>query len=965
MGNLKKILAVILTMVLLASITLPALAYVKNTDEALKLQAIKLMAGGPADLNLDESLNRIQGLTFAIRAAGKEDEALAMSDSEVESILAYVVDKDKIPNWANGAAKRYVAYAVKHKYTLGTDSTILPKVRFGPMDPISGTSFMVFLMKSGMGYENVNTANIIDSAMSASVITASQAITYGMKPELIRDDAAGILYTAAMTGVNFDGEKLIESLVESGSIVKQDAIDAGFIKEETITMTAKALGVNKIELQFSQAIDTSKINIDISKDNYKPEVKEITYSQDNKTVIIEFAINLPDGNYILNVISASTNPLVASIKIAASKIASIKFASEVAIKRGNDVTVNVIALDQYGQDVTYRLNNSSVYASPIGKGASISDGVITVRGANADTFKINTDIGITIFESTSTISEFKSFKVAASASIASITFAEITSDDKEYRNKPIDVIAMTTNADKYYLPITLTDKDGNQISAEDIGNVQISSTNPQVVRLADVPIVNHKEKGTVIKFKDTGVKLSGTSYIMVLVPTTGVSATKSFEILEEPKIDTVTLTKPTGTIKQGSPVILPISLMDNYNNAISLKDVDFSGTGSTLIMNGSTILTSNGATFSVDKDYTTGQSNVMVTPTSSNVVITVTTATHKFAHLNLVALEASIPKAIQGVESDFASVLINGSGLSTKLEGKVVFTDQYGDKMPAPAYRLSKANYTSYYYIIYKKASIGSTVFDTSTGTIHSTTTSGTDTYIIELLDKDSKTMASKEINIRVIKPSDISSFGIDDLDLFYTDISGAGTHRQTITIHGLYDSKKVVINQDMIVHIGASNGLAGFDSNTKIYTPVSINTNGEEKSATITVYVNNGNEIVPITKDVLFSNAAPEAKDVIVKYDGAVINTDTITIPYTELNNRSLLDLSRDNSKLSISAKDQYGIERPITSYNFVVTGNNTSGIVNSIGFATGFTTADRGKSLNVNVFVDNLYTVLKIIIE
>jgi len=158
MKNLKKLLAVVLTVVLLASMMVTSLAVVENAEKGILLQAIGLMAGGVNDLNLDQELNRIQGLTFAIRAAGKEAEALSMSNSEVETILANVVDRNSIPNWANGYAQKYVAYAVKNKYTLGTDSTILPKVRFGPMDPISGTSFMVFLMKSGMGYSDVTTA---------------------------------------------------------------------------------------------------------------------------------------------------------------------------------------------------------------------------------------------------------------------------------------------------------------------------------------------------------------------------------------------------------------------------------------------------------------------------------------------------------------------------------------------------------------------------------------------------------------------------------------------------------------------------------------------------------------------------------------------------------------------------------------------------------------------------------------
>lgn len=966
MGNLKKILAVILTVVFLASMTVPALAAVENTEEALKLLAIGLMAGGPEDLNLDEDLNRIQGLTFAIRAAGKEAEALAMSESEVQSILAGVIDRDKIPNWANGYAQKYVAYAVKHKYTLGTDSTILPKVKFGPMDSISGTSFMVFLMKSGMGYKDVHTGNVVDEAIDAQVLTASQAIIYGKKPELIRDDAAGILYTAAMTGVNADGRKLIESLIESGFVKKLDAINSGFMIEETTTMTAKAIGVRKIEVQFSRPVDISKANIEVTRGYTKPSVKAITFSNDKKTALIEFNTDLPGGEYVVTVTDISDKVLKTTITIESSKLATIEFVSDVAIKKGNDVTVRVIGKNQYGEDITPRLNSCTVFAVPEGGSVSILNGVVTVRGVNSDTFKVDSYIVITVVDSITGLSAANRFKIAASASVTTISFGEITSDDKDYRNSTIDVTAMTTNAHRYYLPISLTDQYGNALKAEDIGNIQVYSTNPEILRLDDIPIVNHKDKGTIIKFKDTGKEISGTVLIVVVAPSTGANASKTIEVLSNPKIDKVFLSTPSSVIKQGSQIVLPITVIDIYNNAVPLKDIEFSGSGSTLILNKSTFLTANGATFSVEKNYATGVTNIMITPTSKNIVITATTATNNFQHLNLTALEASIPTNIYGIKSDFASVLANDSGLSTKLEGKVIFADQYGEEVSAPVYRSSKVNSSSHYYVITKKSSSGYTVFDANQGTIYATSNAGTDTYVIELLDKKANIIDSREVDITIIKASDIISYGIDDLNKFYTDASGAPTHKQTIRIHGLYDGRKVVINQNMITNITATNGLTGFNSNTGVYTPLSINTNGNDKSSTITVYVNNGDSLIPITKGVVFSDAMPLAKAVTVKYDGATINTDSIQIPYSELSNKFLLDIgSGDKSKLLISAKDQYGVERPISAYTFVVTGVTTKGDVNAIGYASGFTSVDRGKTFDLNVFIDNIYKSLKITIE
>ena len=87
MRNLKKLFAVILTVAMIASLMVPALAATQNTEKALKLQAINVMAGTVDDLKLDEDLTRIQALTFAIRAAGKDAEALALTAEEIEEIF--------------------------------------------------------------------------------------------------------------------------------------------------------------------------------------------------------------------------------------------------------------------------------------------------------------------------------------------------------------------------------------------------------------------------------------------------------------------------------------------------------------------------------------------------------------------------------------------------------------------------------------------------------------------------------------------------------------------------------------------------------------------------------------------------------------------------------------------------------------------------------------------------------------
>ena len=967
MKNLKKLLAAILTVVLLASMIVPALATVENAEKGVRLQAIGLMAGGLNDLRLDEGLNRIQGLTFAIRAAGKEAEALSMSNSEVESILANVVDRDKIPNWANGYAQKYVAYAVKHKYTLGTDSTILPKVRFGPMDPISGTSFLVFLMKSGMGYNNVTTQTVIDEALAAKVLTASQAVKYGSKVSLIRDDAAGILYEAAMNGINANGKKLIDALIESGFVKRENAINAGFISDDAaLTMTVSAVGARKLEVLFSKAVDSSKAVIDVKREMTSPLVKSVTYANDSKSAVIEFVTDMIAGVYTVTVTGVSDQGLSAVTTVSDQKLTTIKFLSDVAIKKGSDIAASVVGENQYGEDVTYLLNSASVWASS-GTGASIMNGVVTVKGTSSDYFKTNQSISITITESTSGVSATKALKIGDAAVIDFIVFGDLATDDTTLTGKQINVDAMSKNADKYYLPITVKDQYGNIFKAEDLTSIQVYTSDAAMIKLADPPIINHSEKGTVLKFQNTGHEKSGTVIITALAPTTGRNASKSITIMDKPKIDRVVLSAPAGTLKQNTAVILPVTVYDMNNKLMDLSDISIVQNGSTLTLNTNTFMTAVGGTLSVRKDYLTGATNIILTPTAKNIIVTVSTQTSKVQTLNLTASDPPVPTYIFGVKPDVATVLANDSSLSTVLKDNIVFLDQYSEETTAPVYKQSVANGSEYYYTIREKSTNNfSTSFNSGTGTVYSSPNAGSELYIIELRDKDSKLIHYFEVAVTVVNMKDITSFVIKDLNKFYTDVSGIGTHNQTIEVYGLYGGKRVVVNQDIIMNISATNGLTGINTATRTYIPVNIDTKGEDRTAELTVFVYNGTDIIPVTQNVVFSNATPVAQALDMQYGGVKINLDEVNIPYYELSNKSLIPFGTEagRSKLQFIAKDQYGVQKSIDRYKFVVTNNSTGGSITTTGFASGYSAADSGKLFQLAVFVDNLYKMIKIVV-
>lgn len=288
MRNLKKILAAITVIAMLASMmVVPALAEgFKYEEEAKILNELKLMEG----MGLGDSVNRLQGLIFAIKAAGKKDEVDAMTDEEAAAILAEkVVDADEVPAWG----VKWTAYAVEKGFTSGVDASVAPKVKFAPLQEVSATSFLVWIMNIGMGY-NFGTDVVVSEAVNANVISLSQAMEIGAKAAITRDDAAGILYGACKNGVNADGKSFIQSLIDAGVVTEEAAIAAGLVEAkpevlEVVSVSADNLKQIKVEFNVPIKEAGDEDNYIIETDDAKATIDEdsdFALQDDKKTVVI-------------------------------------------------------------------------------------------------------------------------------------------------------------------------------------------------------------------------------------------------------------------------------------------------------------------------------------------------------------------------------------------------------------------------------------------------------------------------------------------------------------------------------------------------------------------------------------------------------------------------------------------------------------------------------------------------------
>ncbi len=138
----------------------------KNLSSEEKLKV--MIEGGfvkPAPgAGLEDPIKRVESLVFIIRVMGKEKEALALNDDEVESILSTVEDEKLIQNWA----RKYIAYAIKEKITLGVGSKISGMKRMDPNSMSSTKVFLTMLLRT-LSYSDVEPENVYEKSKLAGL----------------------------------------------------------------------------------------------------------------------------------------------------------------------------------------------------------------------------------------------------------------------------------------------------------------------------------------------------------------------------------------------------------------------------------------------------------------------------------------------------------------------------------------------------------------------------------------------------------------------------------------------------------------------------------------------------------------------------------------------------------------------------------------------------------------------------
>ncbi|HHW49639.1 MAG TPA: hypothetical protein GXX14_13635, partial [Clostridiaceae bacterium] len=374
MKNLKKLLAVIIAIAMMATMMVPAFAEGEISADAQTCENLGVLLGegsGVTSEYLAKETVRLQAAIIFLRLLGKDQEALAYDEWEDN-----FTDADQV-NWAGG--RNVLAY-LKANPDLGWVGN--PDGSFDPNGKASAQMIYKVLLEA-LGYKaKVGDSEDYDFDWAGTIeFAADKGLSKIADAESVtNDDLAVAIVEALKTETKEGGKTLIEKLVEDGIVDKAKAIEEGLIADE-LKVDVKATAANVIEVTANKAFDPATAKFEV-KLGFVPQDVTVTYSEDKKTAILTSEANFVAGDYTV-IAEGIETPL----KIEAQKMVSFTITTEVLTAESAAQPIKYAAVDQYGNVFDYASTNFTATAVNISDGGSVS---ITGNGNEFSIAALNT-----------------------------------------------------------------------------------------------------------------------------------------------------------------------------------------------------------------------------------------------------------------------------------------------------------------------------------------------------------------------------------------------------------------------------------------------------------------------------------------------------------------------------------------------------------------------------------------------
>lgn len=264
MRNLRKYLAVLLTVAMMVAAVVPVTAagsYVYE-DEAQRLYELGLFKGtatDPDEFNPDLglTLDRQTGVVMLLRLFGLEEEALAMDEADIDAALSGFEDAKTIADWARSS----VAYATDAGLIKGMSATT-----FGPKVALSGKMFATLILRQ-LGYKDPGDFDYDESVASfceAADVDEDEFAALSSR-QLTRDDLVGMSFASLKAPYNGEETTVLQKLVENNFVDEEVAVelvpDAFPVEPTPLPGTVAVSSVSFANEPVNDDVTTAKVNV--------------------------------------------------------------------------------------------------------------------------------------------------------------------------------------------------------------------------------------------------------------------------------------------------------------------------------------------------------------------------------------------------------------------------------------------------------------------------------------------------------------------------------------------------------------------------------------------------------------------------------------------------------------------------------------------------------------------------------
>lgn len=628
-----------------------------------------------------------------------------------------------------------------------------------------------------------------------------------------------------------------------------------------------AVNAKTLAVTFNKPVETEKAKFELKKDGFKSNFSSITWNEEKTVATVELTSKITKGEFTVNVTGLSEEALTGSVKTEDEKVSAIEILGEVAPSTGDTTaTIGYQIKNQYGEDIT-KLNASSLTLSAAGATNAVAnaDGSITITKAG---LKEGDKVVLTVIHGATATTATQTVTISAKTVASDVTIGALYNKDGKTLNEDTNLAK-----DKFYLPVTVKDQYGKEVTDVNRlnGELLVTNTNQAVATFGTFEKQTIEGKDVVV-LPVTNIVATGDTNVIAIAKATGKNGQAVVKVAEGLRTDSVTLGAPTKVVTADADILFPLSVLDKQGNAI--KD--------TTVLSGSKGISITGGTL-VEKD---GELYAKVAGANvkenTPVTVVVTSSTGKVATQTVIPKSTTTPKVITGLNSKVSTAIREIAGEKVEIAAKdIVVEDQFGQVISTDELlaKLATAGYTI-------KAFTDNDAPFTVTGEIKDAannkitveykagatkTTANVTFKLVKVTDDTAIEASSYSKQFSVVKDSSFTSYKVEDIKPIYVTEKAIPTGYgkdivvKAVTANGgevtLKAGSDFTVKSTVLTNVADGNITTGDAAN------VEFDKDAKTATAKVTITINaTGEEIV---KEVTFSNVAPKVEKVAVVEEG------------------------------------------------------------------------------------------------